>query len=47
LKPTGTIGMTKKKELISDPKISKKMPIKTYLLKDFSDSMIEALEKVK
>jgi hypothetical protein len=37
----------KKKELISDPKISKKMPIKTYLLKDFSDSMIEALEKVK
>jgi hypothetical protein len=37
----------KKKQLIADPKISKKLPIKTYLLKDFSDSMIEALEKVK
>jgi hypothetical protein len=37
----------KKKQLIPDPKISKKLPIKTYLLKDFSDSMIEALEKVK
>jgi len=33
----------KKEELIGKPEIRKKLPIKTYLLKDFGDEMIDQL----
>lgn len=36
----------KLKKLVPYPKIRKKLPMKTYLLQDFNDKMIEELDKV-
>lgn len=37
----------KKKVLVADPKISKKLPLKDYVLKNFSDKVIDELNSVE
>ncbi len=36
----------KKQELVLAPKVTKKFPVKTYLLSDFGDSIIEEIGKI-